>query len=94
MYGWTMLCKWGHPVATLPVTDGIIRHTRRMTEFCESSASKPPARCAGSCHHRPLARHDYSWHSSQSLLTPYIPPVALTFDALVEAASGADKCAD
>eukprot|EP00965_Chrysotila_dentata_P009517 310090-Pleurochrysis_carterae.AAC.2 len=24
MYGWTMSYKWGHPVATLPVTNGTI----------------------------------------------------------------------
>eukprot|EP00965_Chrysotila_dentata_P254586 6211928-Pleurochrysis_carterae.AAC.3 len=37
MYGWTVLCKWGHPVVvTLPVTNGTIRHTRRMMKFCES----------------------------------------------------------
>eukprot|EP00965_Chrysotila_dentata_P146507 4837096-Pleurochrysis_carterae.AAC.1 len=24
MYGWTMPYKWGHPVATLPVTNGTI----------------------------------------------------------------------
>eukprot|EP00965_Chrysotila_dentata_P056660 1879649-Pleurochrysis_carterae.AAC.1 len=29
-----MSYKWGHPVATLPVTNGTIRcHTRRMTEI-------------------------------------------------------------
>eukprot|EP00965_Chrysotila_dentata_P036979 1230954-Pleurochrysis_carterae.AAC.1 len=28
-----MPCKWDHPVATLPVTNGTIRHTRRMTEI-------------------------------------------------------------
>eukprot|EP00965_Chrysotila_dentata_P228698 6196756-Pleurochrysis_carterae.AAC.3 len=33
MCGWTMLCKLGHPVNTLPVTNGTIRHTRRMTEI-------------------------------------------------------------
>eukprot|EP00965_Chrysotila_dentata_P091124 3008704-Pleurochrysis_carterae.AAC.1 len=31
-----MLYKWGHPVATLPVTNGTTRHTLKMTEFCES----------------------------------------------------------
>eukprot|EP00965_Chrysotila_dentata_P263459 6214835-Pleurochrysis_carterae.AAC.2 len=49
MYGWTMSYKWGHPVATLPVTNGTIPHTRRMTEilriksrkFYESSLSSP-----------------------------------------------------
>eukprot|EP00965_Chrysotila_dentata_P035836 1192347-Pleurochrysis_carterae.AAC.1 len=33
MHGWTMLCKWGNPVATLPMTNGTIRHTRRKTEI-------------------------------------------------------------
>eukprot|EP00965_Chrysotila_dentata_P248231 6208223-Pleurochrysis_carterae.AAC.4 len=34
MYGWTMLYKWwGHPVATLPVTNGTIRDTRTMMEI-------------------------------------------------------------
>eukprot|EP00965_Chrysotila_dentata_P257649 6212955-Pleurochrysis_carterae.AAC.1 len=33
MYGWTMSYNWGHPVATLPVTNGTIRHTRTMTEI-------------------------------------------------------------
>eukprot|EP00965_Chrysotila_dentata_P262695 6214645-Pleurochrysis_carterae.AAC.2 len=33
MYGWTMLCKWGHPVATLPVTNETICHIRKMTEI-------------------------------------------------------------
>eukprot|EP00965_Chrysotila_dentata_P041201 1367171-Pleurochrysis_carterae.AAC.1 len=33
MYGWTMPYKWGHSVATLPVTNGTVRHTRRMTEL-------------------------------------------------------------
>eukprot|EP00965_Chrysotila_dentata_P167890 5543997-Pleurochrysis_carterae.AAC.1 len=28
-----MSYKWGRPVATLPVTNGTIRHTRRMTEI-------------------------------------------------------------
>eukprot|EP00965_Chrysotila_dentata_P187254 6172011-Pleurochrysis_carterae.AAC.2 len=28
-----MMCKWGHPVATLPVTNGTTRHTRSMTEI-------------------------------------------------------------
>eukprot|EP00965_Chrysotila_dentata_P182106 6013347-Pleurochrysis_carterae.AAC.1 len=28
-----MSYKWGHPVATLPVTIGTVRHTRRMTEI-------------------------------------------------------------
>eukprot|EP00965_Chrysotila_dentata_P256593 6212591-Pleurochrysis_carterae.AAC.2 len=32
-HGWTMSYKWGHPVATLPVTNGTIRHTRRMPEI-------------------------------------------------------------
>eukprot|EP00965_Chrysotila_dentata_P200851 6180214-Pleurochrysis_carterae.AAC.2 len=31
--GWTMLCKWGHPVATYPVTNVDLHHTRRMTEI-------------------------------------------------------------
>eukprot|EP00965_Chrysotila_dentata_P124009 4099030-Pleurochrysis_carterae.AAC.1 len=33
MYGWTVPYKWGHPVAIFPVTNGTIRHTRRMTEI-------------------------------------------------------------
>eukprot|EP00965_Chrysotila_dentata_P052443 1739734-Pleurochrysis_carterae.AAC.1 len=33
MYGWTIMCKWGHPVATLPVTNGIVRHNRRVTKI-------------------------------------------------------------
>eukprot|EP00965_Chrysotila_dentata_P022306 737670-Pleurochrysis_carterae.AAC.2 len=33
MYGWVIPYKWGHPVATLRVTNGTIRHTRRMTEI-------------------------------------------------------------
>eukprot|EP00965_Chrysotila_dentata_P003968 129113-Pleurochrysis_carterae.AAC.2 len=37
MYGWTMLCKWGHSVATLLVTNRTIRHTRRMSKLCELS---------------------------------------------------------
>eukprot|EP00965_Chrysotila_dentata_P066266 2193188-Pleurochrysis_carterae.AAC.2 len=28
-----MSYKWGHPLATLPVTNGTIRHTRRMIEI-------------------------------------------------------------
>eukprot|EP00965_Chrysotila_dentata_P084278 2783164-Pleurochrysis_carterae.AAC.3 len=31
MYGWTIPYKWGHPVATLPVTNKTIRHIRRIT---------------------------------------------------------------
>eukprot|EP00965_Chrysotila_dentata_P142210 4701874-Pleurochrysis_carterae.AAC.6 len=27
-----MLCKWGHPVTTLPLTNGTICHTSRITE--------------------------------------------------------------
>eukprot|EP00965_Chrysotila_dentata_P258960 6213409-Pleurochrysis_carterae.AAC.1 len=34
--GWTMSYKWGHPVATLPVTNGTIRHIRRVTEMLRS----------------------------------------------------------
>eukprot|EP00965_Chrysotila_dentata_P255373 6212196-Pleurochrysis_carterae.AAC.2 len=41
-----MSYKWGHPVATLPVTNGTIRHIRRMTEILRitspSSAQAPP----------------------------------------------------
>eukprot|EP00965_Chrysotila_dentata_P005507 181094-Pleurochrysis_carterae.AAC.2 len=34
---WTMMCKWGHPVATLPVTKGTIRHTcRGSRKVCDS----------------------------------------------------------
>eukprot|EP00965_Chrysotila_dentata_P106046 3502623-Pleurochrysis_carterae.AAC.1 len=28
-----MSYEWGHPVATLPVTNGTIRHIRKMTEI-------------------------------------------------------------
>eukprot|EP00965_Chrysotila_dentata_P243515 6205454-Pleurochrysis_carterae.AAC.2 len=31
--GWTMLCKWGHPVATLPVAKVTIRHIHVVTEI-------------------------------------------------------------
>eukprot|EP00965_Chrysotila_dentata_P073483 2427219-Pleurochrysis_carterae.AAC.4 len=27
---WTVLYEWGHPVATLPVTNGTIRHIHRI----------------------------------------------------------------
>eukprot|EP00965_Chrysotila_dentata_P123255 4073846-Pleurochrysis_carterae.AAC.2 len=30
-----MLCKWGHPVATLAVTNGTIRHIHRITEILQ-----------------------------------------------------------
>eukprot|EP00965_Chrysotila_dentata_P199090 6179173-Pleurochrysis_carterae.AAC.2 len=30
--GWTMMFKWGHPVATLPVTNGTIIHIHRITK--------------------------------------------------------------
>eukprot|EP00965_Chrysotila_dentata_P185932 6139011-Pleurochrysis_carterae.AAC.1 len=30
-----MSYKWGHPVATLPITYGTIRHIRRMTEILQ-----------------------------------------------------------
>eukprot|EP00965_Chrysotila_dentata_P091351 3015909-Pleurochrysis_carterae.AAC.1 len=33
--------KWGHPVATLPVTNGTIRHIRRMTEILRITARRP-----------------------------------------------------
>eukprot|EP00965_Chrysotila_dentata_P131498 4346942-Pleurochrysis_carterae.AAC.1 len=35
-----MSYKWGHPVATLPVTNGTIHHTRRITEILRIN---PPA---------------------------------------------------
>ena len=41
MYGWTMSNKWGHPVATLPVTNGTIRHIRRMTEILRIITPSP-----------------------------------------------------
>eukprot|EP00965_Chrysotila_dentata_P135123 4468058-Pleurochrysis_carterae.AAC.1 len=41
MYGWTMLYKWGHPVATLQMTNGTIRHNRRMTEILQIIAPSP-----------------------------------------------------
>eukprot|EP00965_Chrysotila_dentata_P094156 3112350-Pleurochrysis_carterae.AAC.1 len=41
MYGWTMPCKWGHPVATLPVKNGTIRQIRRMTEILRIITPSP-----------------------------------------------------
>eukprot|EP00965_Chrysotila_dentata_P024084 798200-Pleurochrysis_carterae.AAC.1 len=36
-----MSYKWGHPVVTLPVTNGNIRYTRRMTEILRIKVSGP-----------------------------------------------------
>eukprot|EP00965_Chrysotila_dentata_P124103 4101718-Pleurochrysis_carterae.AAC.1 len=47
IYGWTMSYKWGHPVATLPVTNVTIRHTRRMTEILRITWC--PSRQASNC---------------------------------------------
>eukprot|EP00965_Chrysotila_dentata_P113086 3736449-Pleurochrysis_carterae.AAC.1 len=49
MYGWTMSYKWGHPVTTLPVTKGTIRHTHRMTEILRIKAATNP--CIRAQHH-------------------------------------------
>eukprot|EP00965_Chrysotila_dentata_P259510 6213586-Pleurochrysis_carterae.AAC.3 len=40
MSGWTVLCTWGHPVPILPVTNGTIRHIRRMTEVLRINSSR------------------------------------------------------
>jgi len=45
MYGWTMSYKWGHPVATLPVTNGTIRHTHSMTEILRISSRVASESC-------------------------------------------------
>eukprot|EP00965_Chrysotila_dentata_P245418 6206546-Pleurochrysis_carterae.AAC.5 len=38
------MCEWGHHVATLPVTNGTIRHTRRMTKILRITLpAEPPA---------------------------------------------------
>eukprot|EP00965_Chrysotila_dentata_P052678 1747815-Pleurochrysis_carterae.AAC.6 len=44
MCGWTMLCKWGHHVATFPVMNGTLRHTCRMTEIPQIIIRSPRAR--------------------------------------------------
>eukprot|EP00965_Chrysotila_dentata_P005715 188151-Pleurochrysis_carterae.AAC.2 len=41
MYGWTLSYKWGHPVATFPVTNGTIRHIRRMTDILRITVYMP-----------------------------------------------------
>eukprot|EP00965_Chrysotila_dentata_P022446 743213-Pleurochrysis_carterae.AAC.1 len=41
MNGWTMSYKWGHPVATLAVTNGTIRQTHRMTEILRIITPSP-----------------------------------------------------
>eukprot|EP00965_Chrysotila_dentata_P051773 1718679-Pleurochrysis_carterae.AAC.1 len=47
-----MSIKWGHPVATLPVTVGTIRHIRRGRKFCESPAFERSVRVFVSCYRR------------------------------------------
>eukprot|EP00965_Chrysotila_dentata_P239214 6202970-Pleurochrysis_carterae.AAC.1 len=63
MYGWTMLYKWGHPVVTLPATNGTIRYTRRMTEIMRiitpSSGTNPICRDVG--HVRQCSRGHWHW---------------------------------
>eukprot|EP00965_Chrysotila_dentata_P084325 2784717-Pleurochrysis_carterae.AAC.1 len=58
--GWTMSYKWAHPVATLPVTNGTIRHSCRLTEICESSPF-------------PRARINYDGFRSQPPRAPTAP---------------------
>eukprot|EP00965_Chrysotila_dentata_P040383 1340079-Pleurochrysis_carterae.AAC.1 len=41
MFGWTGLCKWSHLVATLPVTNGTVRHVCRMTDSASQSMIAP-----------------------------------------------------
>eukprot|EP00965_Chrysotila_dentata_P097116 3209934-Pleurochrysis_carterae.AAC.2 len=41
MYGWTMSYKWGHPIATLAVTNGTIRQTHRMKEIMRIITPSP-----------------------------------------------------
>eukprot|EP00965_Chrysotila_dentata_P122337 4043955-Pleurochrysis_carterae.AAC.1 len=41
MYGWTMLFKWGHPVATFPVMNRSIRHIRKMMVILRIITSSP-----------------------------------------------------
>eukprot|EP00965_Chrysotila_dentata_P198142 6178615-Pleurochrysis_carterae.AAC.2 len=40
MFGWTMSYKRGHPVATLQMTNGTIRHPRRLTEILRINVVK------------------------------------------------------
>eukprot|EP00965_Chrysotila_dentata_P224193 6194033-Pleurochrysis_carterae.AAC.4 len=39
--------KWSHPIATLPVTNGIIRHIRKMTEILRITRHYAMQRHAG-----------------------------------------------
>eukprot|EP00965_Chrysotila_dentata_P115142 3806484-Pleurochrysis_carterae.AAC.3 len=57
-----MDCKCGHPVATFHVTNGTIRHTRRMMEIlrnilCIHSGFITPLPANGATHARTHARH-------------------------------------
>eukprot|EP00965_Chrysotila_dentata_P051998 1725922-Pleurochrysis_carterae.AAC.1 len=36
IYGWTMTCKWGHPVATLPSDEGDYTLLVVGPKFCKS----------------------------------------------------------
>eukprot|EP00965_Chrysotila_dentata_P139967 4627507-Pleurochrysis_carterae.AAC.1 len=61
-----MSYKWGHPVATFPVTNRTIRHTRRITEILRITLPDAIVEDVGGTPKR-------SWHHGSALIRLFSP---------------------